>query len=218
MKSFDNFFSEATEDDLRKMGASDSAVAELKRRQAERAKKGIDKGFSTGDDRAEKKKKDKEPSAITKAQKALPAAPGTQSAPKKDVTAGIARTNPSSSRTGKEAVGAPKVAPKPAPKPDPNKGSKTYDRITPERKKGGPLMAPDEARMRREREINKKLDKEEKRKSRLGRMAKGAAKKTGKAAMGALSKAGQMGKAGEVGVAAGEDLEGLTGRDSGLIS
>ena len=73
----------------------------------------------------------------------------------------LARTNPSSSRTGKETIGAPRKS-GPGERVETGPGSKTYDRINPDKthKKGGALMAPDEAAMRRERELNKKLDKE----------------------------------------------------------
>ena len=49
-------------------------------------------------------------------------------------------------------------------------------------------MAPDEAAMRRERELNKKLDKEEKNKGRFGRFAKNAAGKVGQSAKNAFDR------------------------------
>ena len=119
----------------------------------------------------------------------------------------LARTNSSSSRTSKEAIGAPKKS-GPGVKQPQGSGSKTYDRINPKRshKKGGDLMAPDEAKMRRDRELNKKLDKEDAKKGRLGRFAKGAAKTAGKA-VGAAANA-MSGVGTEVGVNQGKDLKG----------
>ena len=119
----------------------------------------------------------------------------------------LARTNSSSSRTSKEAIGAPKKS-GPGVKQPQGSGSKTYDRINPKRshKKGGDLMAPDEAKMRRDRELNKKLDKEDAKKGRLGRFAKGAAKTAGKAVGSAANAMAGVGT--EVGVKQGKDLKG----------
>ena len=95
----------------------------------------------------------------------------------------LARTNPSSSRTGKEAVGAPKKS-GPGVRQSQGSGSKTYDRINPERthKKGGDLMDPVEARVRRERAANEKIDAERSKKGRFGKFVKGTAKQVGRAA------------------------------------
>ena len=77
MKTFKNFIAEATEDDLRGMGASSKAIEELKRR---RQKRGY--GFDRGDDRAQKPgvPNTKKPAPNTGVQKALPGsvAPGTK--------------------------------------------------------------------------------------------------------------------------------------------
>lgn len=108
-----------------------------------------------------------------------------------------------SSRTSKEAIGAPKTSNR--------SGSKTYDRMVGKRKKpkGGDLMAPDEAKARREREINKKLDKEEAKKGRLGRYTKSAGNAVKNVAGKTFSALTKPGKS-------GEDVE--TGKESGNIS
>tara|TARA_R110002049_G_scaffold45821_1_gene133282 strand:+ start:59 stop:748 length:690 start_codon:yes stop_codon:yes gene_type:complete len=115
----------------------------------------------------------------------------------------LARTNSSSSRTSKEAIGDPKKS-GPGVRQPQGSGSKTYDRVNPKRthKKGGDLMAPDEARMRRERELNKKLDKEDSKKGRFGKFVKGAGKAVG-AAANAMAGVGT-----EVGSVEGKKLDG----------
>ncbi len=119
----------------------------------------------------------------------------------------LARTNSSSSRTSKEAIGAPKKS-GPGVKQPQGSGSKTYDRVNPKKthKKGGDLMAPDEARMRRERELNKKLDKEDAKKGRFGKFVKGTAKTAGKAVGAAANAMGGVGT--EVGSVEGKKLDG----------
>lgn len=83
-------------------------------------------------------------------------------------------------RVGKEAIGkkrvsGPGVRQKPQAK---GPGSKTYDRAQPGLK-GGALMAPDEAKMRRERELQKKLDAEDRAKDSKGGFMGGVKKALG---------------------------------------
>ena len=83
-------------------------------------------------------------------------------------------------RVGKEAIGqerksGPGVRQEPQAK---GPGSKTYDRAQPGLK-GGKLMAPDEAKMRRERELQKKLDAEERAKDSKGGFMGGVKKSLG---------------------------------------
>ena len=143
MKSYDSFLdqllAEATEADLKRMGASDSQISTLKARQARRGK-----GFETGDDRV----KPKQRKAITgKGDPLAKAAPGVKKpAPatkasaaadplKKAADKGSAIVRTKRGGTDKEAVGAPRkksgpgvrVGQKPYPKVKGNfKSNKPY--------------------------------------------------------------------------------------------
>ena len=119
MKTLSQFL-EATERDLKDMGASERQVAELKRRQAERKKRGIDKGFTVGDDRNKTTASSARPSTRTRTrgQKALPPAKG--SAIVKRPTSTTAMANRSADK-GSALVKSKqqKATPKPKPKAKP---------------------------------------------------------------------------------------------------
>jgi len=93
MKTLSQFL-EATERDLKDMGANENQVAELKRRQAERKKRGIDKGFTTGDDRNET---DKKTVPSSRGQKLLPAG-GSKPKTPADTGAALVRTRQSNDK------------------------------------------------------------------------------------------------------------------------
>ena len=105
MKTLSQFL-EATERDLKDMGANEKQVAELKRRQAERKKKGIDKGFTTGDDRNKSTTAPASSSSsgsTRRGQKALPPASGGSLATRPaDVGSALVRTKQSKQETPAE--------------------------------------------------------------------------------------------------------------------
>ncbi len=105
-KTFDDWLQEATTGDLRQMGATPAQIAKLKQR---REKRGF--GFDRGDDRAGKKTPTSKP-------KALPAAADKGSA--------IVRAKNRDTKTGKEAIGAPRVSGPGVKSP----GSKTYSSVS----------------------------------------------------------------------------------------
>lgn len=240
MKTLSLFILEATEKDLKAMGASSAQVAELKRRERERAKRGIDKGFGTGDDRNKDKKKvsGQKPVGALPPAKASTPAPPTATPQQRAADKGgeivkakregeIVRTKRGG--TDKEAVGVPKKTGPGVRKPEPKRGpgTKTYDRVRPAEKDkkrtgvpyGSELMSPDE---RQKKELERKRRRAAKTDGTIRRGAKRAAGAAAGTTMSALRKAGslarRMGKAklGDAGKPAA-DLQGLSGRDKGLI-
>ena len=113
MKTYE-LFVEATEADLKSMGASASQIAMLKKRQAARGK-----GFSTGDDRVSKT-----PSKSTP--KALPSSSALVKTSVADKATAMVRQKQGG--TGKGAISVPKKSGPGARTPS-GSGTKTYDRM-----------------------------------------------------------------------------------------
>jgi len=149
MKTYEGFLnellSEATEADLKRMGASSDQIAMLKARQAKRGK-----GFESGDDRVKK-------SNDIKPQKKLAPSGGALAKRPADKGRDIVATK--QERTGKEAVGVPRNH-IPQPKQERGTGTKTYNRMVGKRK---PIpndraitKTPDQAQQNRNRILNSK--------------------------------------------------------------